>query len=347
MTIYNPKIVEQFELLLKKAINDLHLSQNKKEEQVNLFRINALKKINDILKKYPSKINNGDELKNIPGIGKSTISRLNEIIDNGFLKELDNYDTKKMHNNSVDELEKVFGVGRKKAMELINKYNIKNIKDLKKRAQKLDLPVAIKIGLKYIDTYKQNIPRSEVLEIDMFIQQQLYKIDVDLYGIICGSYRRQNLTSNDIDLLIVHPKIRTQIDLKRSFENIKQHFLYKLVNHLIQLGFITDTLTGTETLSKFMGYCRIGNNPYRRIDIRFIPYESLYYSQLFFTGSGEFNKRMRRIAMDLGYKLSEYGLFDLETGKSIPADSEKAIFDKLGMQYVEPKDRSIGTKTKY
>ena len=33
--------------------------------------------------------------------------------------------------------------------------------------------------------------------------------------------------------------------------------------------------------------------------------------QLYFTGSGDLNKKMRQIAKDKGYKLSEYGLFKI------------------------------------
>ena len=49
-----------------------------------------------------------------------------------------------------------------------------------------------------------------------------------------------------------------------------------------------------------------------RIDIRLIPYNSLYYSLLYFTGSGDFNQRMRKLAKKLGFKFNEYGLFKKE-----------------------------------
>ena len=42
-----------------------------------------------------------------------------------------------------------------------------------------------------------------------------------------------------------------------------------------------------------MGMCKIGDNPVRRIDIRFVPYESKA-AILYFTGSGEFNRIMRK-----------------------------------------------------
>lgn len=61
---------------------------------------------------------------------------------------------------------------------------------------------------------------------------------------------------------------------------------------------------------------------------------------LFATGSGKFNVRMRRIAQNKGLKLSQYGLFDLNDNL-ITAD-EREIFDKLEMKYLEPHDREEG-----
>jgi DNA polymerase (family 10) len=38
-------------------------------------------------------------------------------------------------------------------------------------------------------------------------------------------------------------------------------------------------------------------------------YESFPSALLYFTGSAELNKKMRQVAKEMGYKLSEYGLF--------------------------------------
>ena len=42
-----------------------------------------------------------------------------------------------------------------------------------------------------------------------------------------------------------------------------------------------------------MGFCKYKNNLIRRIDIRLIPFESIYAAILYFTGSYELNKIMR------------------------------------------------------
>lgn len=83
----------------------------------------------------------------------------------------------------------------------------------------------------------------------------------------------------------------------------------------------------------------------RRIDITLYPVASFSTGLLYFTGSGEFNRQMRGIALDKGYKLNEYGLYPFGItgveGSSVPIRSEKDVFDVLGIPYRKPSERSI------
>ena len=49
---------------------------------------------------------------------------------------------------------------------------------------------------------------------------------------------------------------------------------------------------------------------------------------------------MRNIAIERGYSLSEYSMTNTETGEELTFNSEKEIFDKLGMKYCLPHDRN-------
>jgi DNA polymerase/3'-5' exonuclease PolX len=124
--------------------------------------------------------------------------------------------------------------------------------------------------------------------------------------------------------------------------NNRINYLKKFVKQLTKEGVILDDLTFDDYETKYMGYAHLDNkHPTRRIDIYYTPYESYHPSLLHLTGSGNFNRKMRGLAIELGYKLNEYGLFQKKNGKlkRIPVSSEKDIFDKLGMEYVEPIDR--------
>lgn len=115
--------------------------------------------------------------------------------------------------------------------------------------------------------------------------------------------------------------------------------MIELVKELKKIKFLLDDLTDKNYEVDYMGFCKLNNNPVRRIDIRFFPYDSYYSALMHFTGSGDFNKKLRLIAQNLGYKLSEYGLLDIKTNKYVKIKSEKDIFIKLGLEYIPPERR--------
>ena len=53
------------------------------------------------------------------------------------------------------------------------------------------------------------------------------------------------------------------------------------------------------------------------------------------------NKRMRNVAIEKGYKLSEYGLFREGVAKPETVHSEEDIFKLLGLPYKTPEERNI------
>jgi hypothetical protein len=101
---------------------------------------------------------------------------------------------------------------------------------------------------------------------------------------------------------------------------------------------LIDDLTDKNIETKYMGFSKYLDNPPRRMDIRFIPYESWWSALLYFTGSAELNKKMRQIAKTKNLKLSEYGLFK-ENGKALKITSERDVFDILEIEYLHPRLR--------
>ena len=64
-----------------------------------------------------------------------------------------------------------------------------------------------------------------------------------------------------------------------------------------------------------MGVCRLPSagpdgkpHTFRRIDIRMIPIDEYHCGTLYFTGSDELNKEMRRKGIELGFRLSEHSI---------------------------------------
>jgi DNA polymerase/3'-5' exonuclease PolX len=335
----NQKIVKEFEQLIEQIKIQIDNAPTTKDYISNSFRLKQISNSLEIIKKFPKEIKNGNDLKDIKGIGKGTIKRIDEILSTGKLEEVKIKKKEKKYAEYIEELQKIFGIGHTKAYELVTKYNIKTIDALKKAYNDgtVDLPDQIVMGLKYHDIYKQNIPRQEIDKINQYLNGKAKEVNNQLNITICGSYRRGKKISNDIDVLIAHPNVKTKLQLMS-----KDNYLIKFINLLKNDKFILDDLTDKEPEKKYMGYCKYNNNPVRRIDIRYIPYDSYHAALLYFTGSGNFNKKMRGVATSMGYLLNEYGLFKLQNGKKklIKTSSEKEIFEALGMEYLPPEKRN-------
>ncbi len=332
----NQKIIDEFNKLINQIKFDIDTSKNKSEKLIHSYRLNSIQKIIKILENYPKKITSSEQLKDIKGIGKNSLQRIDEILKTGKLSEITQQDNSYLQY--IEELENVYGIGRSVAIDLFKKHNVKSIEELKKLYDegKITLPQNIVKGLKYYGLIQENIPRKEIDDINNYIQRIIHKIDNELFFIICGSYRRLKRTSNDIDIVVIHPSVKTRVDMLKK---TRVNYLEKIINYLIKEKFIVESLTSESVQTKYMGLCKLNDNPIRRIDIRFFPVESYYSAILYFTGAKDFNRKMRMIANNYGYTLNEYGLYD-ENNKTIPVSSEKDIFDILGMEYVDPQFRS-------
>ncbi len=345
----NEVVISQFERLIafiREEADDFQQQKDLKKVQVNKFRMKQLGVVLSILKKYPKEITleNMDELKDISGIGKGSLERIKEILTTGTLKELGSFvDSKKEKRQAIENLEEIVGIGRAKALELVDK-GITSVDELKEKIKKKEIEVNDKIllGLKYYGKYKMNIPRSEMDQYNALLKHLVKKINKTLklddkneYVLeLCGSYRRQKAFSNDIDVLIS----KKDTFAHSKSQNHLERFVNKLKNplkHNNNQPLIIDSMTDKRIVTKFLGFSKLLDNPPRRLDIRFVNYDSYPAALLYYTGSAQLNVKMREIAKKKGYKLSEYGLFDKD-GRPIKVSSERDIFHALGMEYLNP-----------
>lgn len=350
----NHQIVEQFSLLLKQIEAEYlnaQVENNTKEIQSNSFRLASIKKTINIIKKLDFKITKGNDLFGIPGIGKGTINRIDEILTNGTLSELKNkYEGEKQEKiEGIQDLKNIIGVGDSMARKLVTKYGIRSVKELKSaiKNKKIKAGPKLLLGLKYYGVVQTKIPRKDITKIDKILQSEAAKLNPELQLEICGSYRRGKPTSGDVDILIYHPKIKTMKDIINPG---KKSYIEKLVDNLTADGIILDHLTDKNYHSKYMGFCQFPKMEIMRIDIRFVPYESLPTALLYFTGPYELNTYMRERAKKRNLKLNEYGLYEIDdlseiVGK-INIKSEADVFKKLGMKYLEPTEREAFTSAR-
>lgn len=339
----NEKIIKILEKLVKMYEKVLH-TLNNQEKNIFGFKIKAIKNGINIIKNFKKEIKNADELNGIYGIGKGIMKRVDEIIKTRSLKEIDVIENIVSHDSKqelIDKLKKIIGIGEINAEKLIEKHNIKSIEDLKEKVnnKKIEVTKDINIGLKYFKQFQEMIPRNEI----KYIKNIINNIKDDNLKIkICGSFRRKKKVSGDIDILICNKKIISDYDFNKTqlLNDVINKIKLKLLKHDITML----DLTYKEPNRIYMGYLKYtyeNNEKVRRIDINIVPYESYYLSLLYLTGSKDHNIYMRKIAKKMGYRLSQYYLYDINKNKKIKINSEKDIFDILNIPFVKPEYRDI------
>jgi len=117
------------------------------------------------------------------------------------------------------------------------------------------------------------------------------------------------------------------------------------VEKLHEKSFLIDDIS--LGLHQYMGVCKLPKEDAsaRRIDIKLFPTESFYTALLHFTGSSEHNRQLSCIAINKGFKLSEYSLVPIGStgveGNPLPVQSEMEIYAMLGIPYRKPSERNI------
>jgi len=261
--------------------------------------------------------------------------KIQEILDTGNLRKLEQY-RQDEKIQTLNLLCRVTGVGPATARKWIDS-GVRTIEDLKN--QKLNHHQ--KIGVRYFEDFEKRIPRSEIDEMVEIVKAVIKGIDPDIKVKCCGSYRRGSPQSGDIDILVTHPKFdNREKDKHNSFDIIK-----RVVDKLHKKKFVIDDISIGQ--HQYMGVCKLPteNASARRIDIKLFPVESFYTALLHFTGSGEHNRQLSCLAINKGFKLSEYSLVPIGytgvEGNPLPVLSEKDIYAMLGIPYRKPSERNI------
>ena len=265
-----------------------------------------------------------ENLKNIKGLGKSLLAKIQEIIETGSCQA---YDRIKDYNDIRQIFMGIHGIGPKNANELV-KAGFKSIEDLRncENIENHLNNVQMK-GLEYYEDLQLRIPREEIVSHEKHLKYILKLCDIPIGTVhftIAGSYRRGKVDSGDIDVLF-------------SSKNKKKY--EEFINKLNESKYLVEDLAKGQ--KKYNGICRYGKYPCRRIDIMYTKPEEYPFAILYFTGSKEFNTKMRKDLLEKGLSLNEYSLKDNETKKVVNHKfiKEKDIFEYLDMEYVHPCDR--------
>ena len=307
-----------------KILGELSTLMTRKGEP---FRARAYNKAEVAIINFPDSITDPTkQLKDIPGIGPTILTKLEEYKTTGTLSVLE-----KERVNPVNIFAEIYGIGPSKAKELVA-AKINSIDQLRDNEKLLNDKQ--KIGLKYYEDIQKRIPRDEINEFyDLF--NEIFKTITPSGSKfeIVGSYRRGAKNSGDIDIIITNN------------ENNKDA-LDKVLDFLIKDKIITEVLSRGKTKSLTLVQIK-KDGPIRRVDFLYSSPEEYPFALLYFTGSKLFNTIVRQRAVTLGYTLNEHGLSYFKNGVKGPLvdhkfTTEKSILNFLGIKYQNPEDRTNG-----
>ena len=149
------------------------------------------------------------------------------------------------------------------------------------------------------------------------IEARLAKAPGVIKPTVAGSVRRRKETVGDVDILAVSEKPKAIMD------------------HFVAMPEVMSVIAHGETKSS------VKVKPGVNVDLRVVPAESYGAALNYFTGSKDHNVALRKIAVTKGWKLNEYGLFDVRGGheKMIAGRTEEEVYRAFGMDYIEPELR--------
>ncbi len=292
------------------------------------FRARAYRKAAETLEKFPYDLKSNDwkskdKLVKIEGIGQRTAEQIIEYIETGKIQAYE--DLKKESPVNLEELLKVQGVGPKTIKKLYKELGVTDIESLKNAAEAGLIAQLEGFGeksqekiLESIEFTIVNKDRILFAEAENIVNQVLEYLNKDknlIKAVPLGSFRRKKETIGDIDILILS---------KNPKQTTKYFNSYSHIEKILATG---DTKSSVWLKSKI------------QIDIRIVNNDSFGSAMQYFTGSKEHNIRLRNVAISQGYKLSEYGLFDRNTKAKVEGADEKAIYKRLGLQFIEPELR--------
>jgi DNA polymerase (family 10) len=277
--------------------------------------------IEDIYKKGGIKA-----LREIPGVGERIAKKIVEFIETGKISEYEKLKAK--IPSGLAELISIESIGPKKAIRLWRELGVKDLNSLKKAIEQHKIAKLrgfgpkseenIAKGIEAFERSKGRFLLGDVLPIAQLIISRLKKLPEIGHVSEAGSTRRKKETVGDLDILVTIKSPKAAEKIMSVFTTMPE------VARILAKGPTKSIVVLKNGL---------------QADVRVIDDKVFGAALQYFTGNVEHNVALRRIGIEKGYKLSEYGLFDRKTGKLVAGKTEDDIYRKLGLCYIEPELR--------
>ena len=266
----------------------------------------------------------------VDGIGKGVAEKITQLIQEGEISEIN--EILETVPATVLDILRIPGLGPKKAAALYQELGIQTLEQLQAaceagEVQKLKgfaakTEKSILEGMAIATAANERIYWSEADQLASSLSSHLNQCESIGQLEFAGSYRRGRETVGDLDILVV----------SQDPASVMAHFgNYPDLEQIIVQG---DTKMSI----------RVGNS--FQVDLRVVEADAFGAALQYFTGSKDHNVEVRGRAKQLGMKINEYGVFQVDGDSEtyIAGATESEVYEALGMPCFAPELREARTE---
>ena len=293
----------------------------------NVFKMRAYQKAARAIDHYPRElkimIEEGEDLRNIPGVGEAIAKKTVELITTG---KLDYYENLRAESpQGITNLLAIPGIGPKTAKKLSSELGISSVDELESAINEGQVAELLGLGEKTADSIlhqiralrrkDQRIPIGEALPVVEDIMNALSPIRGVRNLTPAGSLRRFRETVGDIDLMGTADDPAQVISAFAALPQVAQ---------VLAQGSTRASAIVRDGL---------------QVDLRMAEHDCFGSLLQYFTGSKQHNISLRDRGRRQGLKLSEYGIAVMATDRLEKFSTEEEFYHRLGLQYIPPELR--------
>jgi DNA polymerase (family X) len=259
-------------------------------------------------------------LQEIPGVGRSIAEKITEYFRKGSVSAVETL--RAQIPEGVRRLTAIPTLGPKKAYAvyeelgvssidgLVDAIHAERLRDLKGFGPKTEENILH--GISLLRSSADRVQLDAALDLAEDVVGALSGITGCRRCTYAGSLRRGKETIGDVDVLVAAGK---SARFMRAFT---------------ELPYVTEVIAHGEAKTS------VRTDRGLSVDLRVVPPDSWGAALQYFTGSKAHNIRTRELAVRQGLKLSEYGLFDAESGEKIVSETEEEVYARLGLPWIHP-----------
>ena len=291
----------------------------------NVFRVRAYREaarvLAEVAEPLASLAATEGALEELPGIGKDLAQKIRDLVKTGTTPAYE--ELKRKYPLELVELTELQGLGPKRVKQLFDTLGIRDRAGLEKAARggKLrDLPgFGEKLETKVLQSLAvaSQVTGRMLLAGAWPVAHELAARLRKVAGVeeveIAGSFRRRRETIGDLDLLVTGGRAEAVMDAFTHHEQV------------IEVLGRGDTKSSVRLASGL------------QVDLRHVPRESFGAALLYFTGSKQHNIELRKMAIDKGWSLNEYGL--THGKKMVAGRTEEDVYRALDLPWIPPELR--------